>query len=287
MTSPAKLLVAVTGCLLSLGWASSAADLRALCTASLRGTNRQGRPGSLRLTLTPAPGRTIAFSDRPGRQGRTLATRKFVSSWTTYGFGQDPPNAALSIDASPEGRDVFLLTLKRPRLRNGNPTTQRHRSRASPAKVSARFAKRDDRLRKLKFGEASLFIDPTNEATPISLSLFNSGATESLVTWPSIPTATWSGRRRARMVEVPGSKSPVLPGQSPPFVQFSLNSKQMTIVAPPGGTAANFTINLYLTGSSPFFEGSAIVGRAGPFKPPPPGAVPLAGRAASSRRRSR
>ena len=36
----------------------------------------------------------------------------------------------------------------------------------------------------------------------------------------------------------------------------------MTIVAPPSTTGpANVNINLYLTGSSPFFEGSAIVGQ--------------------------
>ncbi len=35
---------------------------------------------------------------------------------------QDPPNAALSIDSSPRNRDVFLLTLKNPRLIRGRLT---------------------------------------------------------------------------------------------------------------------------------------------------------------------
>lgn len=264
MTSPAKLLVAVTGCFLSLGCGQALAAQTSELFVQQLSEGRIDKVGErgLRLTLTPAPGRTIAFSDRPGRQGRTLATKKFVSSWTTYGFGQDPPNAALSIDGSPKGRDVFLLTLKRPRLRDGNLTYTVTPLKGESGRGLERFAKRDDRVRKLKFGEASLFIDPTNQSTPISLSLANIDATGSIVSLAIDPdcdlvwsTSSANGRAPGLVVTSPT-------GQSPPFVQFSLNSKQMTIVAPPSSTGpANFNIDLYLTGSSSFFEGSALVGQ--------------------------
>ncbi len=184
-----------------------------------------------------------------------------MSSWRTYGFGQDPPNAALSIDASPKGRDVFLLTLKRPRLSNGNLVYTATPLKGESGQGLARFAKRDDRLRKLKFGEASLFIDPTNEATPISLSLSNTGPTQSIVSLAIDPDCDLVWSTSSANGRGPGLEVTSPTGKSPPFVRFSLNSKQMTIVAPPASsTPASFTINLYLAGSSPFFEGTAIVG---------------------------
>jgi hypothetical protein len=131
------------------------------------------RAGVFELVLRRSASAVTVFSDRPQRLAREQRLRSFVNSWNGLGFRADPPNAALSIARAPRSRDVLVLELSRPRLGAG-ARTLRFRARplaGKPDRRLSRFARRADRVRALRFGAASLFVDPSDQAINASFQL--------------------------------------------------------------------------------------------------------------------
>jgi hypothetical protein len=124
------------------------------------------RAGVFELVLRRPASAVTVFSDRPRRVAREQRLRRLVDGWEELGFAADPPNAALSIAGAPSARDVLVFELSRPRLGAGGRTL-RFRARplsGKPERRLSRFAGRADRVRALRFGAASLFVDPSDQA---------------------------------------------------------------------------------------------------------------------------
>lgn len=262
ITSVAKVVV-LTGCLLALscGQALGAPSPDLFVQQLSGGKLHKVGKHRFKLDLAPAPARTVAFTDRPARQGWTLATSKFLSSWAKYGFKQVPPNAALSIDGAPSRHDVMLLTLSHPRLAKGHLVYRATALKGEPTYGLQRFTHDADRVRDVKFGDdASLFIDTTGTFTPVSFffSLDGSGSqsTSQLVLDTGIDLAWSSEGPRA---SGPGLQVSGDAGQPPPLLSFSLNGQAMTIQTPSGASGV-FTVQLYVEGSSRSMGGTATIG---------------------------
>ena len=261
MTSVAKMVV-LTGCLLALSCGQAlGAQSSDLFVQQISGGNlhKAGKHG-FRLELAPAPAQTVAFTDRPARQGSALATSKFVSDWAKYGFKQVPPNAALSIGGAPSRRDVMLLTLSHPRLMKGHLVYRAAALKGAPSFGLQRFTHRADRVRAMRFGDASLFIDSTGTFTPVNffISLDGSGSqTTSQLTLDTGIDLAWSSE--GPRASGPGLQISGLAGVPVPVVSFSLNGQAMAIQTP-GGASGVFTVQLYLEGSAPVMSGVATIG---------------------------
>ena len=112
-------------------------------------------------------GQVTSFTDRPARRAGTLSPRRLVRRWRALGFVEDPPNAALVLADAPRDNDIVILELGRPRLvargraiaLRAQPVPQRNPD------ALARFVRRADRRVAVRFGPASLFIDPSGQQT--------------------------------------------------------------------------------------------------------------------------
>ncbi len=67
------------------------------------------------LRLRGVDPNTSWFSDRPQRQAGTQATATMMGDWDAYGFGADPPNAALVLTDHPKTEDTVIVELRDPR----------------------------------------------------------------------------------------------------------------------------------------------------------------------------
>jgi hypothetical protein len=111
--------------------------------------SRADRRGRATLTLKGVSPAMLFFSDRPERVAGQTATRSFVAGWRRA-FGNDPPNAALSVLRRGTGRDLALELLRRPRY-NARTATLTYRIRRLDDAGTGLFPRR--------FNHASLFID--------------------------------------------------------------------------------------------------------------------------------
>jgi hypothetical protein len=74
----------------------------------------EGEDGVFTLTFdNPAP-QVTTFTDRPVRNAGTEGLVQFVDQWDARGFAEDPPNAALVVDAEPDNADTAVFTLAEP-----------------------------------------------------------------------------------------------------------------------------------------------------------------------------
>jgi hypothetical protein len=131
--------------------------------------HRAGSGWTLRLARTSPL--VTRFTDRPVRQADTTRLRTFVRQWKAYGFRADPPNAALVIAGAPRNRDVFVFTLRQPRISGrtvvfsvtpiGATTTglAAFAGRADGLSALRRVGARADAPRRIRFASSSLFID--------------------------------------------------------------------------------------------------------------------------------
>lgn len=131
--------------------------------------HRAGSGWTLRLARTSPL--VTRFTDRPVRQADTTRLRTFVRQWKAYGFRADPPNAALVIAGAPKNRDVFVFTLRQPRISGrtvlfsvtpvGATTTglAAFAGRADGLSDLRRVGARADAPRRIRFASSSLFID--------------------------------------------------------------------------------------------------------------------------------
>ena len=119
--------------------------------------------GRLLLTLEELAPVTVAFTDRPDRDSRSIASTSFLQRWGAL-FDGDPPNAALVL--AEDGQRTLTLTLH----------SARHSAGGTEAYFSATPVDADveDLPLGLNLGVASLFIDDAPD--PASLGPGDSSA---------------------------------------------------------------------------------------------------------------
>ncbi len=124
------------------------------------------------LVVNDPNGDVVSFTDRPQRRAGHLPVKRFVNNWARYGFKQDPPNAALVIADAPDSRDVLVVELINPHLRDDGGLAFRAKVlKGSSRGALTRFRGRADRRVAASFGEFSLFIDPSEEDYVVNLQL--------------------------------------------------------------------------------------------------------------------
>ena len=144
-------------------------------------TRVEGQRGRFDLVLRNI-GQVTSFTDRPARRAGTLSPRRLVRRWRALGFVEDPPNAALVLADAPRDNDVMVLELGRPRLvARGRAIALRARPvpQRNPDAL-ARFVRRADRRVAVRFGPASLFIDPSGQQT-VTVSFAVTGVSNSVL----------------------------------------------------------------------------------------------------------
>jgi hypothetical protein len=122
----------------------------------------KGADGRFTLTLRGISADVVSFTDRPARVAADLPTSEFLDNWDGGAFSDDPPNAALVIDGAPDGKDVFVFELTKPRYDEGSQTLRYQAEEIKDGAVGrlAGFADSVDEAAAMKFGRASLFVDP-------------------------------------------------------------------------------------------------------------------------------
>jgi hypothetical protein len=122
---------------------------------------KEGEDGTYSLTLEQGLGQTIYFSDRPERIVGASPTAEFLKG---LGFSADnPPNAALLVEAAPGETDIAVLELFNPRYDEPTHTAKydvqflEHYEQA----LGMSFTEQPADLAQLhpQFGAAHLFID--------------------------------------------------------------------------------------------------------------------------------
>ena len=123
-------------------------------------TPKEGSDGAFTLTLEQGLGQTIYFSDRPERIAGSHPTATFLER---FPFGADnPPNAALVLEAGPDNTDVVVLELTAPTYDEATKTaTYETKVLADYAQIGITLQEEPKGTPDLpaQFGTASLFID--------------------------------------------------------------------------------------------------------------------------------
>ncbi|MGH2955445.1 MAG: hypothetical protein ACRDL6_00420 [Solirubrobacterales bacterium] len=195
----------------------------------------QGQEDVFELTLTdPAPNVT-SFTDRPTRRASTETLAEFVEQWAQRGFEDDPPNAALVVDAQPEEGDTAVFELADPRLDQGSGQVT-YRATHVDEGTHALPIPDAEVLPPSNFGDAHLFIDPaatqTNDFFVRVDGGPSGGRTEitldsqfSVFVGPGVQEATFAGGvgggviggQRVRLVGSAGEIDVQVAGGSPPI----------------------------------------------------------------------
>jgi hypothetical protein len=131
------------------------------------GTLREGsKAGEYTLSLR-APSRFVTvFTDRPQRRAWRVEARRFVESWSAYGFAQDPPNAALEAPDADPTRDLMVVELSDPRFDDSGTLTYTAREGSKQKAGGAAFQRPVDELSAASFERPSLFIDSGTSPNP-------------------------------------------------------------------------------------------------------------------------
>ena len=243
------LLVSLAAVLVAAAPAAAAAKPSYLFTITSSGGTLVHDDSGWWITLTGTSPIVTRFSDRPQRLASTMTPAAFARAWRGYGFAADPPNAALVIADGPAEADVFVVELRRPRVRGTRVTF-----RAKPIRTSSsalrRYHARRDRPRELAFGPASLFIDDASATVyqPLTLQFENVQPGQSIVVsiipYGGIPVGFSSGPalNSASGLQV------IAQSGSVPVDHLSVTSNQIRIQTASsgyGGTLA-FALPLYL-----------------------------------------
>jgi len=94
--------------------AGAAMSLLFVQTAQSGTFERDAVTGDFDLRLTGVDPSTTWFSDRPQRKSGSQSTGAVVSEWNAFGFGADPPNAALVISDLPAAANTVIVELREP-----------------------------------------------------------------------------------------------------------------------------------------------------------------------------
>ncbi|HEY7034032.1 MAG TPA: hypothetical protein VH482_22030 [Thermomicrobiales bacterium] len=127
---------------------------------------KPGAADTYTLTLTEGLGQTVYFSDRPERQFGAVPTGRFLQN---FPFGADnPPNAALVLEAGPGDNDVVVMELTSPAYDEATRTATYEATLLSDyEKLGVTFQEQPKTAATLhpQFGAASLFIDDCPDTT--------------------------------------------------------------------------------------------------------------------------
>jgi hypothetical protein len=169
------------------------------------GTLRPAGAGSYRLTLRGLAPQVTAFTDRPDRRAALRPTRELARYWTRL-FGDDPPNAALTIttpsrrpfakgEPARAGQDTIVFELRSPRYDGkANTLTFNARKIAEPPAGLTGLNPRRGFTPPARFGEAALFIDDESNAITncfIQIDNHTGNLLTHMADW-SADGATWS-----------------------------------------------------------------------------------------------
>jgi hypothetical protein len=121
---------------------------------------KAGGGDAFTLTLDHGLGQTVYFSDRPERVFGATPTAQFLQ---TFPFGENnPPNAALVLEAAPGDTDVIVMELTNPAYDEATHTaTYAAKLLADYEKLGITFQEKPKGAAEVhpQFGAASLFID--------------------------------------------------------------------------------------------------------------------------------
>jgi len=128
-----------------------------------------GTKDDFTLTLRNSAQQVIWFSDRPERHYGHLAVDRFVSAWKQFGFGSDPPNAALTLLRGDDQEDTVIVKLGTPSYDASLKTLTfpAHRVPHATGRLADFEADNDGAVPK-RFADVSLFIDDTTSFGPIT-----------------------------------------------------------------------------------------------------------------------
>jgi hypothetical protein len=130
---------------------------------------KAGSSDSFTLTLDKGLGQTVYFSDRPERIVGASPTAAFLKGMP---FGHDnPPNAALVLEAGPDDTDVVVLELTAPTYDEATHTaTYTAKVLSDYQKLGITFQEEPKGAAEVhpQFGAASLFIDDCPDADPLN-----------------------------------------------------------------------------------------------------------------------
>jgi hypothetical protein len=154
---------------------------------------KAGSPDAFKLTLEHGLGQTVYFSDRPERIGGVAPTTKFLDG---FGFQPDnPPNAALVLEAAPGDTDVVVLELTAPRYDEATKTaTYDAKVLSDYEKLGVDFQEQPTTAQTLheQFGAASLVFDDCPDLLYCSNKLMGVGVCVNLPGGPVGTCWNWS-----------------------------------------------------------------------------------------------
>ncbi len=121
----------------------------------------------LALKLRGVAPQVVWFDDRPARRTGQIPLARFVRSWAGFGFGEVPPNAALTLLNAADDEDTVVLKLGAPHYKRKTRTVRYpakllHRATGNLSHLERR---RDDHVPR-HFTAASLFIDDAGYGLP-------------------------------------------------------------------------------------------------------------------------
>jgi len=244
----------------------------ALCVSSAFAAERSGNAGSL-FVLKANGGRlhTLTGPRRPNKLvlrdpvGDVKKTRNFIRAWKRNGFDRHPPTAAVVVANAPEDRDVQIVELRHPRLLEGGDVA--FQARAAKAGGGLRhFQGLADPHVPHRFGQVSLFVDPTHLVT-LNLMFYDLPP----IAVGSKFTATLTNAQFA----APGSQGFTVIATD--GVQVELRRDQILLESA-GFKAASGVVGFTVTTQDPFISGlvtSVPAGMSGTFTAGPDARVPL------------
>lgn len=233
----ALLALALSGALASSATAATGESLLYVQSATsgsltqIRGTRR------LRLVLDGVGAGVARLSDRPHREAGQEKVRRFVAQWRGRGFADRAPAAALVLDDAPSTRDVLLLTLRTPRYdaRRARLSYEAVALRGAADPALARFDRRRDAVRPLRFRGATLFIDDGAALRYLTLQLvFSNIAPASAVSLALDPAGGVSFTTGAPQSDTPGVGVTSILGSPLPLSQFSVGARRLDITTAAG-----------------------------------------------------
>jgi hypothetical protein len=180
------------------------------------GTLREGsEPGEYTLKLRDPSRFVTVFTDRPQRRAWRVEARRFVESWSAYGFEKDPPNAALEAPDADPSRDLMIVELSDPRFDDSGTLTYTAREGSKQKAGGAAFQRPTDSLSAASFERPSLFIDTGSSPDPGAWSSACSTERGSSNTSGYIWHCTWPNKQSK-----PSDALSVLAGKCPGSFNF-------------------------------------------------------------------
>lgn len=199
------------------------------------------------ITLTGTSPVVTRFSDRPQRLASTETPTRFAAQWRGYGFASDPPNAALVIADGSRTADVFVVELRRPRVRGARVTFRARPIRAASTAL-ARYAPRADRMRELTFGPASLFIDDASATLyqPLALQIANVQPGQSILVTVAASGGVPVGFSTGPALTANAGLQLIAQSGSVPVAYMSVTASQVRIQTAPNGYGGTITLSVPL-----------------------------------------